>query len=415
MNYSFRGLLLESALAGNTVGWLSSLGHRDVKKTITIGAGFLLMYAGFILLLLPMIISNWPLSLNLSYTPQTFGFEDGLSSVNSIHGNPMVVTSPVASGSKAIECKNGDYLRWNLATPSKTIDLTFKTYWTKFPTIADESLRVGEILGQQDIVIATLYCDQNGYRRWSLSTDIPSGRIGIVSSDVVYALETNRWYTIRMTANLNTGTYKMYMDGTELASIMDVVVPADVYVDFFKLGAESQGNSVFITYYDDVSVSFLGPSPPPNQWSVSIMSSSGGSTSLVGATNVNDNKSLTVNATQAAGYVFSKWTLDGTDYSTNSTVTLPPQLAGTTHTLHATFTSASPEFNREYIWFPLQVIGLGMILGGGYVLWPRKKRESPHSASDDSEGTERTSGFSHETEIHFQTEKKGNAGDISTC
>jgi hypothetical protein len=310
-----------------------------------------------------------------------------LRRVDSIHGTPIVVASPVSSGSRAIECQNGDYLRWDLATPSKTIDLTFKTYWTKFPTIANESLRVGEILGSdeetlQDISSATLYCDPNGYREWSLWTPISSGRTSIVSGDVVYALETNRWYTIRMTADLNTGTYKMYMDGTELASITDVVFPADVYVGFFKLGAESQGDSIFITYYDDVTVSFLGPSPPPNQWSVSITSSSGGSTSPVGTTNVNDGESLTVNATQAAGYVFSKWTLDGADYSTNSTVALPPQLTGTTHTLHATFTSTSPELNREYNWLPLQVIGLGMIVGGGYVLWPRKKRESPNSASD---------------------------------
>ena len=82
------------------------------------------------------------------------------------------------------------------------------------------------------------------------------------------------------------------------------------------------------------------------------------------------------------GYVFSKWTLDGADYSTNSTVTLTPQLAGTTHALRATFTSTRQEFNREYSLLLLQVIGLGMIVGGGYLLWPRKKRESSNSASD---------------------------------
>ena len=60
-------------------GWLGSLGYKDGKKKITIGVGFLLMYTGFILLLLPMIISAWPVSLTLSNTPQTFDFEDGLT------------------------------------------------------------------------------------------------------------------------------------------------------------------------------------------------------------------------------------------------------------------------------------------------------------------------------------------------
>jgi len=336
------------------------------------------MYAGFTLLLLPIIISAWPLSLDLSNAPKTFGFEDNLSSIDSVYGTPMVVTSPVAGGVKAIECQNGDYVRWNLLTPSKTIDLSFKTYWTKFPTIANESLVVGEIFGLdqgkwQDIFIATLYCNPNGYRGWSLWTGIPSGHISFVSGDVVYALETNRWYTIRMTADLNTGPYKLYMDGNELASITDVIVPADVYVGFFRLGPGLQGDSVFTTYYDDVTVSFLSPSPPANQWSVRITSTLGGSTNPVGTTNVNYSKSLIVNAEQAAGYVFNKWTFDGTDYSTNSTLILPAQSVGTQHTLHATFTSINPEPNPNNNSLLLQVIGLGMIVGGGYVLWSRKK------------------------------------------
>ena len=134
----------------------------------------------------------------------------------------------------------------------------------------------------------------------------PAVVAGFVSGDVVYALETYRWYTIRMTADLNTGTYKMYMDGSELASITDIVVPANVNVDFFRLGAASRGDSVFITYYDDVTVSFLGPSPPANQWSVSIASSLGGSTSLVGTTNVNVGESLTVNASHKRGLCFQQ-------------------------------------------------------------------------------------------------------------
>jgi hypothetical protein len=177
-----------------------------------------------------------------------------------------------------------------------------------------------------------------------------------------------------MTADLNTGTYKMYMDGVELASITDIVVPEEVYVDFFRLGAGAKGNTVFITYYDDVTVSILDPSPAPQQWSVRITCSSGGSTNPNGRINLSDGESLTVHATQATGYAFSKWILDGVDYSTNSTVTVPAQSAGTPHTLHATFTSTQP--NPEYNWLPLQLIGLGMVAGGGYVLWSLKKRES---------------------------------------
>jgi hypothetical protein len=350
---------------------------------VIIGAGFFLMYAGFILLLLPLIISAGALSL--SNDLQFFGFEDDLNSISSIYGTPTVVTSPFASGSKAVECQNGDYVRWDLATPSKTIDLTFKIYWIKFPTIANESLDVGEILGLdtgtwQDILSVTHYCDPYGYRGWSLWTGIPSGRGSFVSSDVVYGLETNRWYSIRMTADLNTGTYELYMDGIELASITDVIIPADVYVDFFRLGAGAKGDSIFITYYDDVTVSFLGPSPPSQQWSVRITSSSGGSTNPFGTINVNNGENLTVNATSAMDYVFSKWTLDGVDYNKSSMVTVPPQSAGTRHTLHATFTSTSPEPTPKNNWLPFQVIGLGMTLSGGYVLWSQKKRKSTNIA-----------------------------------
>jgi hypothetical protein len=278
--------------------------HKGYERIMIIGLGFLLMYAGFTLLLLPMMLSASSHSLILSSTQKVFGFEDDLNSVGSIYGNPTVVSSPVANGSKAVECQNGDYVRWDIAKPSKTIELTFKVYWTKFPTIANESLAVGAIEGSHsgrwlDVFHSTLYCDAKGYRGWSLWTGIPSGRSSFVSSNVVYALETNRWYIIRMTADLNTGTYKLYMDGTELASITDVIVPENVNVNFFLLGPGTQGDSVFITYFDDVAVSFLK--------------------------------------------------------------------------------SESPEPISRFNWIPLQVLGFGMIVGGGYVLWPKKKRESTTS------------------------------------
>jgi hypothetical protein len=340
------------------------------------------MYAGFTLLLYPMILAALPLSLTLSNTPQTFDFEGDLASFSEMSGSPEKVTSPVASGNEAIECQNREYIYWNLATPSKTIDLTFKIYWTKLPTVANESLFFGQILGLdketwQDILSANLYCDQKGYRGWNLWTDIPKGRGDFVSGDVVYGLETNHWYSIRMTADLNTGTYKLYMDENELASITDATVPANVYIDFFRLGAGVKGQSIFTTYYDDITVSLLAPQPLPNQWTARITSSSGGSTNPYETTNVNGDESLTVNATKANGYTFSKWTLDGTDYSTNSTVTIPPQPAGTQHTLHATFTRTTPEPNTENKWLPLQAIGLVTAGAGGYVLWPKKKQEAP--------------------------------------
>jgi hypothetical protein len=339
------------------------------------------MYSGFIMLFLPMIISAWPLSLILTNAPQTFSFEDGLDNVSSVSGTPLVIASPFASGNEVVECQNGEYVRWNLAIPSKTIDLTFKICWTRLPTIANETLRVGEIWGLdagvwQGIFITTIYCNAFGDRRWNIGTDIPSSHYNSVSNEVVYALETNRWYTLRITANLKTGTYRLYMDTLELVSITDNIVPEDVYIDFFRLGPGANGTSVFVNYYDDVTVSLLDPSPPSGQWSVRITSSHGGSTTPQGTINLNHGESLTVEATQIAGYIFKKWILDGVDYSTNSVIVLPTQIVSTQHTLHAMFISTDPDSNN---WLSLQVISLFMIGGGGYLLWSTSNRHSGES------------------------------------
>jgi hypothetical protein len=373
MNYSLQIILGKVKYAGR----LCSLRHKYNKK-ITVGIGFLLMYAGFILLLLPMMISAWPLSLTLSSTPQFFGFEDDLNSVHSTHGNPIVVTSPSASGKKAVECQNGDYVSWDLMTPSKTLDLTFRVFWTKLPTIANESLSFVQIFGLdsgkwQDISTASFYCTPDGYRGGNLWTDVPSGRGGFVAGDVVDALETDRWYAVRMTVDLNMGTYRLYIDGNELASISDVKVPEKVNIDFFMLGANAKGDGNFITYFDDVAVSLLDPTPPSNQWSLRVTSSSGGSAEPIGTVNLNNGENLTVNATPIEGYVLGKWTFDGADYGTGSTVTVSAQPAGTQHTLHATFIGAVPESHPEYKWVPLQLIGLIMIGSGGYLLWSKSK------------------------------------------
>jgi hypothetical protein len=355
---------------------LYGLIHKTNKKILTIAVGFVLMYAGFILLLLPMIIQAEPLSLVDG--PQVFGFEDDLNSISTIYGSPMVVTSPFASGNKAIECQNEDYVRWDLSAPSKTLDLSFKIYWTVLPTLANESFAFGEISGSdaytwQSLFHTSLYSDSGGYKGWVLWTEIPTGQGSFVPGNIVYALETNHWYTIRMTADLNTGTYELYMDGTRLASITDINIPADVYVKFFRLGISAQGDSNFITYYDDVTASLLGPTPPPNQWSLKITSSLGGSTNPTGLINLYDDENLIINATQTTDHVFSMWTFNGAEYSQNSIITIPAQPAGTRHTLHATFTNTNPPQNPQQNWLPIQIIGFSTALIGAYLLWSQNK------------------------------------------
>ena len=372
MNYSLSHFINEKRAK-----WLYILIHKITGKNLHIGLGFFLMYAGFILLLLPLFSFAEPLSL--STDPQFFGFEDDLNSVSLVYGSPMVVSSPFASGNKAIKCQNGDYVRWDLTVPSKTLNLSFKIYWTKLPTNTNESFSVGEIFGLnqetwQTIFTTTLYSDPYGYKGWSLWTDMPSGRGSFISSDIAQSLETKQWYTIRITADLNIGTFEIYMDGTKLASIVDVDVPADVYVDFFRLGSSTKSNTLFVTYYDDVTISLLGPLPPPKQWSLRITSSSGGSTNPIGIINVDDDQNLTVTASQEIDYTFSVWTLNGAYYSKNSTVIVPAQIAGTRHTLHATFTTTSPGTIPQNNWLPFQIIGLGIAFSGAYILWLQKKK-----------------------------------------
>jgi len=338
------------------------------------------MYVGFVLVLWPYVESSGP--LYLSDEPQFFGFEDDLNSVSSVQGNPMVVTSPSASESKAIGCQNQDYVRWNLGTPSRTLDFGFKIFWTKLPKEAKESLIVGEIWGEdysgswQDIFSTNLFCDRSGYRLWCLWTGVPTGHDRCISSDIVSGLETNRWYSIRMTADLKKGTYRVYMDGVLLASLTDIVVPDDVYIDFIRLGGGVRGEADFITYFDDVFISFLGPMPPDQQWSVQITSSIKESTNPYGVVNVDSNDNLTVNALQISGYVFNVWIFDGIDYSSNSTITIPAQSKGTQHALYAVFTNTNPKLISTYNWFPFQLIGLIIIGIGGYLLWVHKKQES---------------------------------------
>jgi len=142
------------------------------------------------------------------------------------------------------------------------LDLSFNISWTKLP-ILNESFAFSEIFGiddfgWQDVLVTSLNSDSTGYRVWNIWTGIPEDRGGFVSSEVVYSLETERWYNIRMTADLENGSYKLYLNGKLLASITDVIVPEDVYIDFFRLGITPRGKTIFTNYYDDIIVSLLG-------------------------------------------------------------------------------------------------------------------------------------------------------------
>jgi len=365
-------------------GWMvvQSRSYKK-KKAITIVAGFIFMYAGFIIFLYPMIISSLTLPLNLSSTPRIFSFEDELKSVSKTSGTPLVFSSPIDSRQKAVECQNGDFIIWDLESPEKTVDLTFNVYWKELPTLANETLSIAQIWALDDetwldIFITTLYCDLYGNRGWNFWTRIPDSYSISVSSDIVYALETDRWYTIRMTADLNTGNYKLYLDTIEIASITaNKVVPDDIYIDFFRLGVDARGNTTFVNYYDDVMVSLLDSSPPPSQWSLRITSSQGGSTDPCGTMILDHGENITAKATPVTEFAFIKWIFDGMDYSINSTITLPPQAVDTQHTLHAVFETTSSEFN----WLPLQMIAVGIIVSGGYLLWSQNKKESAENST----------------------------------
>jgi hypothetical protein len=220
------------------------------------------IYYGFLLILLPLVIPLSTSSLTLSTTPKFFGFENDFSDVGRVTGSPAIVDFPVASGEKSIECQKGDYVRWDLTTPTRTLDLEFNISWKQLPIATNESFTFAEIYGVdqtgwQDIAVTSLYCDQTGYRGWNLWSGIPSGRGGFVSSDVVYNLQTYRWYNIRISVDLDKGIRKLYMNEVELASITNVAVPRDIYIDFFRLGVTTQRDNSFVIYYDDVAVSLL--------------------------------------------------------------------------------------------------------------------------------------------------------------
>jgi hypothetical protein len=176
-----------------------------------------------------------------------------------------------------------------------------------------------------------------------------------------------------MTADLNAGTYRLYMDGVLLASLTDILVPPEVYIDFFRLGANVRRGGEFIIYYDDVGASNLDSSPNVNQWSLRITTSVGGSPHPSGKLTLGEGESLTINATPTPGYIFSTWIFDGANYSTNPNITIPPQTTGTQHSLYALFTNTNPQSIPIDIWLPFQALGLALTVSGGYLLWSHKK------------------------------------------
>ena len=79
------------------------------------------------------------------------------------------------------------------------------------------------------------------------------------------------------------------------------------------------------------------PPPPPDEWSITISSSFGGSTNPSGTRMLDVGESLPVSADPDPNYVFTKWRFDGVDYSTERNIVIPSQSSGSSHTLHAVF------------------------------------------------------------------------------
>jgi hypothetical protein len=75
---------------------------------------------------------------------------------------------------------------------------------------------------------------------------------------------------------------------------------------------------------------------------ITVNGTIGGTTSPSGNLRVTTG-SITVNATAAANYTFNAWQLDDVTIANTTTVTVPPQVAGSSHVLTAVFVrSASP-------------------------------------------------------------------------
>jgi Concanavalin A-like lectin/glucanases superfamily len=246
---------------------------RTMTKSIV---GLMLVYYGFLLLLLPPMFS--PSFLTLSKEPQTFGFEDDLSSVDTIGGRPMIVASPVAEGGKAVECQNDDYLRWNLSPVSRTLNISFTAYWTNFPQTPNapfEALNFFEVHihhgWDTQLAVLGFYRSSDGSKSAKIWTGVGS-QSAFVDRATVYAIKTGTWHTNRFTMNTDTGEIKWYLDGTEVAAVVGNEGLSAYDIESFVIGSLPQNSTdAFKTYYDDITVSTLATSKPqPNSYAPKV-------------------------------------------------------------------------------------------------------------------------------------------------
>lgn len=96
---------------------------------------------------------------------------------------------------------------------------------------------------------------------------------------------------------------------------------------------------------------------PPQKWVLTVSGTTGGSTSPpAGVFQVDDGASYTVTAIPATNNVFVKWVFDGADFSTELSVVIPAQTAGSSHTLQAVFALV---VTGEFPWWLIPVGGVG--------------------------------------------------------
>lgn len=96
----------------------------------------------------------------------------------------------------------------------------------------------------------------------------------------------------------------------------------------------------------DTETVIVTVSPPPN-WSLTVLPSTGGSTSWTGTrTYPSGQPSDPITATRNTNNLFTRWLLDGNDVGTANPITVASQTAGTTHTIQPQF-SPAPTLTAE--------------------------------------------------------------------
>ena len=154
---------------------------------------------------------------------------------------------------------------------------------------------------------------------WSITVSSSQGG----TTNMAGTQTLNVGQSITVTAYYNSG-YRFdfwILDGNVYSSSSTVTIP-------------SQSSGSTHTIYAQFS------EIPQETWSITISSSEGGSTSMVGTRTLNVGQSITVTGYSNSGYMFDSWILDGNVYSSSSTVTIPSQSSGSTHTIYAQFSEA---------------------------------------------------------------------------